>query len=63
MKKKNKVSHPNKIGVVGPKFKNIEDKKEPIRIYKQNKHIEQLGGIEQVKTLVSNYFDSLLKKV
>ena len=63
MKSKSKIKHPNKVGVVGPKLKDANDKKEPIRIYREKKYINQLGGIEEVKNMLSNYFDLLLKQI
>lgn len=61
MKKKPVVKHPNKVGVVGPKTKSKADKKQPIRIYREQKYIDQLGGIEEVKKSLESYFDLLLK--
>lgn len=59
-KKQMKVSHPNKIGKVGPKKKDQSQLKKVITIYLKGCEIEQLGGKEQVKCLLHNYLKSKL---
>mgnify|MGYP006336020893 CR=1 FL=1 len=61
MTKKKVVKHPNKVGKVGPKKKEEGEKKVVIRLSKQKKFIEQLGGLENVTAKLDIYFDSLLK--
>ena len=63
MTKKKVVRQPNKVGKVGPKKKEEGEKKVVIRLSKQKKLIEQLGGLENVTTKLNNHFDLLLKLI
>lgn len=61
--KGSKVSHPNKIGKVGPKPKSEKDKVFLIRIWQKKGDIDKLGGPDKVAEMLNDEFNFKLDQV